>query len=83
MRKPSILTKMNLAYLLPIFELGLDVESEQCRQMADELQKFYFGFSPVSAETILVYLMVRHIYESRRILWKITKSQFWEILDLK
>lgn len=62
MKKPSILSKINLGYLLPIFELGLDVDSEQCHQMAEELRKFYFGFSTVSAETVMVYLMVRHFF---------------------
>lgn len=58
MRKPSILPKIKLEYLLPVYELGLDVESERCREMGEELKKFYFGYSAVSAETILVYLMV-------------------------
>lgn len=52
------MSKLKLEYLLPIFELNLDVESEQCREMAIELKKFYFGYSSVSPETVLVYLMV-------------------------
>lgn len=69
MRKPSILSKIKLEYLLPLYELGLDVDSEQCRIMGEELKKFYFGYSAVSAETVLVYLMVRNIcvrWQSRR-----------------
>lgn len=58
MRKPSTLAKIRLEYLLPIFELNLDAESDKCREMANELKKFYFGYSSVSPETILVYLMV-------------------------
>lgn len=61
MKKPNILAKLKMEYLLPIFELDLDSESEQCRAMGRELKKFYFGYSAISVETIFVYLMVNQI----------------------
>lgn len=58
MKKPSILSKLKLENLLPFHELGMDVDSDQCRELGKKLKKFYFGFSAVSPETIFVYLMV-------------------------
>lgn len=52
------MSKLKLENALPIHELGLDVDNTQCREMGKELKKFYFGFSAVSTETVLVYLMV-------------------------
>lgn len=58
MKKPSILSKLKLEYALPFHELGIDVDSDQGREMGKQLRKFYFGFSSLSVETIFVYLMV-------------------------
>lgn len=52
------MSKIRLEYALPTHELGLDVESAQCREMGEQLKKFYFGFSALSIETVFVYLMV-------------------------
>lgn len=59
MKKPSTLAKINLAYTLPLHELGIDVGDDVGYEMGKQLKKFYFGFSTVSVETIFVYLMVR------------------------
>lgn len=52
------MSKIRLANALPIDELDIDVESTQAHEMGEQLQKFYFGFSELSIETVLVYLMV-------------------------
>lgn len=57
-RRPSLLPKIRLEYALPLDELDLDVDSPQVQEMGDELKKFYFGFSALNMETVLVYLMV-------------------------
>lgn len=58
MKKPTLLSKLKLEYALPFDELGIDVDSQQCRDMGKQLKKFYFGYSALSVETIFVYLMV-------------------------
>lgn len=57
-RRPSLMSKIRLANALPIDELDIDVESTQAHEMGEQLKKFYFGFSELSIETVLVYLMV-------------------------
>lgn len=52
------MSKIRLENALPIHELGIDVESTQAHEMGKQLKKFYFGFSALSIETVLVYLMV-------------------------
>lgn len=58
MKKPSIIPKLKLEYTAPIVELGLDVESEKAIQLGKRLQDFYFGFTEIKPENILIYLMV-------------------------
>lgn len=58
MKKPSLISKLKLEYALPFTDLGIDVDSQQCRDMGKQLKKFYFGYSALSVETIFVYLMV-------------------------
>lgn len=65
MKKPSTLSKINLAYTLPLHDLGVDVESEQGHEMGKQLKKFYFGYSALSVETIFVYLMVGYLCSLR------------------
>lgn len=52
------MSKIRLEYALPIQELGIDVNSMQVNELGKQLKKFYFGFSALSLETVLVYLMV-------------------------
>lgn len=52
------MSKIRLENALPITELGIDVESSHALEMGEQLKKFYFGFSALSMETLLVYLMV-------------------------
>lgn len=63
MKKPSLLSKLKIEYLLPFQELGFDLESEQTREIGKKLKKFYFGFSAISPETVFVYLMVKDIFD--------------------
>lgn len=58
MKKPSILSKLKLEYALPFHETGLDPDGEQNHEMGVDLKKFYFGYSALTVDTILVYLMV-------------------------
>lgn len=57
------MSKIRLEYALPIHELNIDVDSAQVCEMGKQLKQFYFGFSALSIETVLVYLMV--IYTNR------------------
>lgn len=59
MKKPSVQKKIDLACAIPFHEFGMDSESEQCQKLGQLLKKFYFGFAPLSADTIYTYLMVR------------------------
>lgn len=61
MRDPGAIARVNLAYTLPFHECGIDVRDPQCREIAKNLEKFYFGFSGLSEKTILVYLMVSEL----------------------
>lgn len=61
MKKPSLLSKLKLHYVLPFHELGVDFDCEEAQELGKQLKKFYFGYSDISVETILVYLMVRFI----------------------
>lgn len=64
------MSKVRLEYALPIDELNIDVESSQAQEMGKQLKKFYFGFSALSIETVMVYLMV--IWKSNnRIVWPV------------
>lgn len=58
MRDPGAIARVNLAYTLPFHECGIDVSDPQCREIAEKMEKFYFGFSGLSDKTVLVYLMV-------------------------
>lgn len=61
MKKPSILGKLKLHYVLPLFECGVEHDCEQAQELGKQLRKFYFGYSELNVETIGVYLMVRFI----------------------
>lgn len=52
------MSKVRLEYALPIDELDIEVDSSQAQEMGKQLKKFYFGFSALSIETVMVYLMV-------------------------
>lgn len=58
MKKPNDLNKTNLANTLPFYEFGLDPDNEECQELGEALRKFYFGYTPISKETIWTYLMV-------------------------
>lgn len=58
MRKPSTLKKIDMANAVPFHEFGLSPDSERCQTLGDSLKKFYFGYSPISGDTIWTYLMV-------------------------
>lgn len=58
MRKPNHLLKAKFEDLVPFHELGLDVESEKAIEIGQQLKDFYFGFTDLTPETVLVYLMV-------------------------
>lgn len=62
MKDPKALPKLKFEYVLPFQEVGIDAEDIQCREIARELKQFYFGFSTLSVETILTYLMVFLIF---------------------
>lgn len=62
MKDPKALPKLKLEYVLPFQEVGMDAEDIQSREIAKELKQFYFGFSTLSVETILTYLMVFSIF---------------------
>lgn len=42
-KEPQIIREDNLKSGLDIDELDTDVESEKCREMTNQLRKFYFG----------------------------------------
>lgn len=58
MKKPSTLKKINLANAVPFYEFGLTPDDEKCQALGRQIKKFYFGFSPISGDTIWTYLMV-------------------------
>lgn len=58
MKKPSLLPKLNLNYAAPLHELGLEVDSDKAKQLGQLLKNYYFGYSDLKAETVLVYTMV-------------------------
>lgn len=60
-RKPDILKKLNFKYIMPHEELGIDLDSDKCEEFGESVRKFYFGYSKLSMQTILVYMMVSQI----------------------
>lgn len=58
LKKPSTLKKINLANALPFDEFKLSQTSSECQKYGEIMKKFYFGFLPISEETIFVYLYV-------------------------
>lgn len=58
MKKPTTLPKVKLEYMVPLFELGLDVDSEKAKQLGKLIKNYYFGYTDLKPETILVYIMV-------------------------
>lgn len=57
MKKPSP-PKLNLNYVAPLHELGLEVDSDKAKQLGQLLKKYYFGYSNLKAKTVSVYFMV-------------------------
>lgn len=58
MKKPALLPKLNLDHAVPLFELKIDVESEKAKRLGQLIKNYYFGYSELKPETVLVYLMV-------------------------
>lgn len=60
---------VKLEYTLAFLDSGVDVEViPQYQEIAEHLKKFYFGYSKLSVETILIYLMVIWIFRIKTIL---------------
>lgn len=58
MERPHLIPQIKLEYALPYHEFNVQPDSVQCQEMAKRLKKFYFGYSSLSIETLMVYLMV-------------------------
>lgn len=82
MKKPSNISKFKLEDLVP---LGFDVKSEKAIEIGKQLKDFYFGYTDLRPETILVYLMVRRTKRKQLKTDKITSisSLHFQILSDK
>lgn len=58
LKDSSNLSNLKFEYVLPFNELGLEVDSPQCRTMGEKLRKFYFGYTPLNTDSLSVYSMV-------------------------
>lgn len=58
LESPYKVSDIKLETTIPHQEFNIDIDSEQCRAMAKQLKKFYFGYSSLTLETILVYCKV-------------------------
>lgn len=58
MKEAKTLNSIDLANAVPFQEFGFDPRCDCCQKLGQSMKRFYFGFSPISGNTIGTYLMV-------------------------
>lgn len=57
-KEAKSLPDVKLEYTLPVNDFGSCDMDTQYREIGQQMKRFYFGFSKLDVETILIYLMV-------------------------